>query len=95
MLNAPRTSRVSASRYASPTSCECTAWKRRRAIFGTIGIRDGRARKPGKNGPANSRRMPADASRLKIRAGRNRTTAIRGLLALEVIEDALDLGLVA
>lgn len=48
MVNAPRASLVTASRYASPTSLECTAWKRRpgsvpdaASRFPNAAVRDG------------------------------------------------------
>ena len=77
-LNAPRASPVRASRYAVPTSRECTAWKTRRSTSGTSGTSSGRISEPGRNGPAKSRRISEAASREKIRPGRKRTTRTPG-----------------
>ena len=96
MLNAPRASPSDgAPRRRAPTSCECTAWKRRRGVSGTIGISPRRTSGLGRNGPANSRRMPVAAPRLKISPGRRRTTRIAGCSASKRVEHPLDLGLVA
>jgi hypothetical protein len=72
---------VTASAYAAATSSVCTAWTRNPAGSGRTGISSGRTSGDGSSGPANSRRMPEAACRLKMSAGRSRTTRNAGWAA--------------
>ena len=76
-------------------SSPCTHCRTSRSGSGSTGSSPGRVSQAGRNGPANSRRISGPASRLKISPGRRRTTRNRGFAALDGVERALGLRLVA
>ena len=94
-LNGPAPSPRAASRKASPTSWECTAWNTRRATFGTTGSSEGRKEAPGQQrageqAPDSGRRIA-----LEDQAGSQPHHAHVRLLFLEAIEQALHLSFMA
>lgn len=74
MLNAPATGRTAAAVKAVARSSACTVWSRKPPGTGSTGIRSGRSRPLGTNGPPNKRRCCTAAWRWNTNAGLIRTT---------------------
>ena len=73
----PRASPRTAAAYARAASLLCSAWNRRPAGSGSTGT-PRRSTARGSSGPAKSRRCSGPAVRLKMNAGRRRTTRMSG-----------------